>query len=167
MSLCQKMKVVQFNWGLMIFFLFSIFFSSIFKISLDPFPSDVDYLDTWRAMESLVNKGLTRSIGVSNFNSEQLKRLVENCKIKPIHNQVRMSISIYLYLCTLKKKKQSNLFNLDWSTSVFESKSIVGDLQRLRHCSDRLLSFGSSKFRGRCSAFLERCQSSGDCSKSR
>uniref|UniRef100_A0A1A9V3P9 NADP-dependent oxidoreductase domain-containing protein n=1 Tax=Glossina austeni TaxID=7395 RepID=A0A1A9V3P9_GLOAU len=50
--------------------------------------SDIDYLDTWKAMEKLVAKGLTKSIGVSNFNSEQLKRLMENCKIKPIHNQI-------------------------------------------------------------------------------
>jgi len=40
-------------------------------------------------MEKLVELGLTKSIGVSNFNSEQLTRLLANCKIKPIHNQVR------------------------------------------------------------------------------
>ncbi|TMW43618.1 hypothetical protein DOY81_011302, partial [Sarcophaga bullata] len=50
--------------------------------------SDVDYLDTWKAMEALVEKGLVKSIGVSNFNSEQLQRLLNNCKIKPIHNQI-------------------------------------------------------------------------------
>ncbi|XP_065361110.1 1,5-anhydro-D-fructose reductase-like [Calliphora vicina] len=50
--------------------------------------SDVDYLDTWKAMEALVEKGLIKSIGVSNFNSEQLARLLANCKIKPIHNQI-------------------------------------------------------------------------------
>jgi len=49
---------------------------------------DIDYLDTWKAMEKLVEKGYTKSIGVSNFNSEQLKRLMENCTIKPIQNQV-------------------------------------------------------------------------------
>ncbi|EDV95557.1 aldo-keto reductase family 1 member B1 [Drosophila grimshawi] len=50
--------------------------------------SDVDYLDTWRAMEKLIDLGLVKNIGVSNFNSEQLKRLLANCKIKPIHNQI-------------------------------------------------------------------------------
>jgi len=45
-------------------------------------------------MEKLVELGLTKSIGVSNFNSEQLTRLLANCKIKPIHNQVRQ-----LWLC--------------------------------------------------------------------
>uniref|UniRef100_A0A1A9WTL2 NADP-dependent oxidoreductase domain-containing protein n=1 Tax=Glossina brevipalpis TaxID=37001 RepID=A0A1A9WTL2_9MUSC len=60
--------------------------------------SDIDYLDTWKAMEELVTKGLTKSIGVSNFNSEQLKRIMENCKIKPIHNQLQ---SPRRYLCRL------------------------------------------------------------------
>lgn len=50
--------------------------------------SDVDFLDTWREMEKLVDLGLTKSIGVSNFNSEQLARLLANCRIKPIHNQI-------------------------------------------------------------------------------
>nr|XP_036671726.1 aldo-keto reductase family 1 member B1 [Drosophila suzukii] len=51
---------------------------------------DIDYLDTWRAMEKLIDLGLTKSIGVSNFNSEQLSRLLANCKIKPIHNQIEV-----------------------------------------------------------------------------
>jgi len=38
--------------------------------------SDVDYLDTYKAMEKLVKLGLVRSIGVSNFNSEQLARVL-------------------------------------------------------------------------------------------
>lgn len=50
--------------------------------------STVDYVDTWKAMEKLVEKKLTRSIGVSNFNSVQLKRVLENAKIKPAVNQI-------------------------------------------------------------------------------
>lgn len=50
--------------------------------------SDVDYLDTWKAMEDLVKTGLVRSLGVSNFNSQQLDRLVSAAKIKPVANQV-------------------------------------------------------------------------------
>lgn len=53
--------------------------------------SDVDYLDTYKAMENLVKLGLVRSIGVSNFNSEQLKRVIDNCEIKPVTNQVECS----------------------------------------------------------------------------
>ncbi|KAH8307312.1 hypothetical protein KR044_009966 [Drosophila immigrans] len=53
--------------------------------------SDVDYLDTYKAMEKLVKSGLVRSLGVSNFNSEQLKRVLDNCEIKPVTNQVECS----------------------------------------------------------------------------
>lgn len=49
---------------------------------------DVDYVETWKSMESCVRHGLVRSIGVSNFNSQQLKRLLDHCSIKPVTNQV-------------------------------------------------------------------------------
>ncbi|CAH1377013.1 unnamed protein product [Tenebrio molitor] len=51
-------------------------------------PSDVDYVDTWKAMEELLKKGLTRSLGVSNFNSKQIERLLKSTTIVPVTNQV-------------------------------------------------------------------------------
>lgn len=54
-------------------------------------PDDTDYLDTWRSMEQLVHDGLVRSLGVSNFNREQLSRLLEVATIKPVTNQVECS----------------------------------------------------------------------------
>lgn len=50
--------------------------------------TDVDYVDTWKAMEDLVATGKVRSLGVSNFNSEQLDRIISIAKIKPVVNQV-------------------------------------------------------------------------------
>lgn len=44
--------------------------------------------DTWRQMESLVDKGLVRSIGVSNFGIKYLKRILAICRIPPAVNQV-------------------------------------------------------------------------------
>ena len=51
-------------------------------------PADIDYLDTWSAMEKLVDEGLVKNIGVSNFNKKQMERLVKNCRIKPANLQV-------------------------------------------------------------------------------
>uniref|UniRef100_A0A2R5LNT6 Putative aldo/keto reductase family n=1 Tax=Ornithodoros turicata TaxID=34597 RepID=A0A2R5LNT6_9ACAR len=45
--------------------------------------SDVDYLETWEALEELHSKGLVRNIGLSNFNSEQITRVLGVAKIKP------------------------------------------------------------------------------------
>lgn len=50
--------------------------------------SEVDYLDTWKEMEKLVEAGLTKSIGLSNFNSKQVARVLESATIKPAMNQI-------------------------------------------------------------------------------
>lgn len=42
-------------------------------------------------MEESINLGLTKSIGISNFNAEQIDRLLKNCKIKPVCNQVEVN----------------------------------------------------------------------------
>jgi diketogulonate reductase-like aldo/keto reductase len=52
----------------------------------------IDILDTWAAMERLVDLGLVRHIGVSNFSIEMLERLRFNSRIQPITNQVEMNI---------------------------------------------------------------------------
>lgn len=56
--------------------------------------SDVDYLETWQGMEECINLGLAKSIGLSNFNSEQVERILGNCKIKPVVNQVEVNPNI-------------------------------------------------------------------------
>jgi len=50
--------------------------------------SDVDYLDTWKGLEECAKTGLTKAIGVSNFNKDLLTRLLESAEIKPVCNQV-------------------------------------------------------------------------------
>lgn len=48
-------------------------------------------METWRAMEKLVDLGLVKSIGLSNFNSEQVDRVVNESRIKPVSNQIECS----------------------------------------------------------------------------
>lgn len=54
--------------------------------------SDVDYLDTWKALEDCVDEGLCRNIGLSNFSSRQIKRLLDEGRIKPSCNQVEIHL---------------------------------------------------------------------------
>lgn len=49
---------------------------------------DIDYKLTWAAMEKLVEKGLVRSIGLSNFNSRQIDDILSIASIKPTVLQV-------------------------------------------------------------------------------
>jgi len=53
-------------------------------------PSDVDYVDTWKAMEECVNLGLVKAIGLSNFNSDQISRIFMKGSIRPVVNQVEV-----------------------------------------------------------------------------
>lgn len=50
--------------------------------------ADIDYLDTWRAMEQLMKTGKIRSLGMSNFNSQQIDRLLAVANIRPVTNQI-------------------------------------------------------------------------------
>ncbi|CAG5047380.1 unnamed protein product [Parnassius apollo] len=52
---------------------------------------NIDYLDTWRGMEDAKKLGLAKSIGVSNFNSEQIGRILKNCDIKPAVNEIEVN----------------------------------------------------------------------------
>ena len=51
-------------------------------------PKQVPIFEMWPKMEQLVEKGLTRSIGVSNYNVQSLLNLLSFCKIKPVANEV-------------------------------------------------------------------------------
>ncbi|XP_063703688.1 1,5-anhydro-D-fructose reductase [Culicoides brevitarsis] len=56
--------------------------------------TETSHLKTWKAMEEMVEKGLTKHIGLSNFNEKQIQRIIDNCTIKPANLQIEM----HLYL---------------------------------------------------------------------
>ncbi|KAL3138766.1 hypothetical protein ABBQ32_005611 [Trebouxia sp. C0010 RCD-2024] len=49
--------------------------------------------ETWAAMEGLVDRGLVRSIGVSNFSPEKIAALLKSARIKPAVNQVEVHLN--------------------------------------------------------------------------
>lgn len=53
-----------------------------------PWDNNADMLRVWRVLEKAVESGQIRSIGVSNFNNEQLSYLLEHSSIKPAVNQI-------------------------------------------------------------------------------
>ncbi len=49
-----------------------------------------NYMNTWRQMESLVEKGLVKNIGTSNMTIPKLKLLLRDAKIKPVFNEMEL-----------------------------------------------------------------------------
>ena len=55
-----------------------------------PLPMFDRYVETWRAFEQLQGEGRIRSIGVSNFSVQHLKRLLDETDVIPVVNQVEL-----------------------------------------------------------------------------
>jgi 2,5-diketo-D-gluconate reductase A len=55
-----------------------------------PTPARDRYVETWRAMEKLYMDGRIRAIGVSNFQPDHLRRLLDRCEVVPVINQVEL-----------------------------------------------------------------------------
>ncbi|SDN45016.1 aldo/keto reductase [Alkalicoccus daliensis] len=53
-----------------------------------PTPEFDDYVDTYKAMEKLYKDGKVKAIGVCNFDIEHLERILDECEVKPVLNQV-------------------------------------------------------------------------------
>ncbi|WP_181350392.1 aldo/keto reductase [Thalassobacillus sp. CUG 92003] len=73
------------------------FDESLEKLGLDyvdlylihwPTPDYDDYVDTYKAMEKLYHDGRVKAIGVCNFDQDHLQRLLDECEVKPVLNQV-------------------------------------------------------------------------------
>ena len=85
-----------------------------FDIYMDHWPSGKDYrenknsfkgleatyemisiYDFWEKMEKLVELGLTKSLGVSNYNIQCLCNLLSFCKIRPVANEIEFQLFYY------------------------------------------------------------------------
>ena len=52
--------------------------------------AEVDYVETWKAMEEMYSSGRVRAIGVSNFHRHHLRRLFDETTTVPAVNQIEV-----------------------------------------------------------------------------
>lgn len=55
----------------------------------------VSFVEFWTKMEKLVEGGLTKSIGVSNYNAQNIFNILSFCKIKPVVNEIEFNPYFY------------------------------------------------------------------------
>jgi diketogulonate reductase-like aldo/keto reductase len=71
-------------------------FSKVIKPATETEPAvheriNISIQKVWEQMEALVEKGLTKSIGVSNWNVQLLWDLLSYAKIKPVVNEIELN----------------------------------------------------------------------------
>ena len=72
--------------------LYLMHWSNAYKIGEDgkPYIAKIPNHKTWSEMENLVEKGLTKSIGVSNFNVQSLLDMLAFWNLPPVCNQIEL-----------------------------------------------------------------------------
>jgi 2,5-diketo-D-gluconate reductase A len=55
-----------------------------------PLPGVGDFVETWKAMETIYASGRVRAIGVSNFHAHHLRALIDHAEVVPTVNQVEL-----------------------------------------------------------------------------
>ncbi|MGB6779809.1 MAG: aldo/keto reductase [Planococcus citreus] len=79
-----------------------------------PTPEFDQYVDTYKALEKLYKDGRVKAIGVCNFQPEHLQRLLDECDVPPVLNQ----IECHPYLAQNELKEfcaQHDIFVEAWS----------------------------------------------------
>ncbi|MFI4984398.1 MAG: aldo/keto reductase [Solirubrobacterales bacterium] len=89
-----------------------------------PVPSNDRYVDTWKAFIDLRSDGLTRSIGVSNFQPAHLQRVVAETGETPAINQIELHP--YLQQPILRRKHQEMMI-LTEAWSPLAQGQVLGD----------------------------------------
>ncbi|WP_329525251.1 aldo/keto reductase [Streptomyces sp. NBC_01462] len=55
-----------------------------------PLPGKGDFVETWKALEEIYRSGRVKAIGVSNFQPQHLRRLLEDSEVVPAVNQIEV-----------------------------------------------------------------------------
>ncbi|XP_037948895.1 aldo-keto reductase family 1 member A1-like [Teleopsis dalmanni] len=54
--------------------------------------SSTNHVAVWKKMEEMIDNGYTKSIGLSNFNKQQIQKLLPSCRIRPVNLQIEHHI---------------------------------------------------------------------------
>ncbi|KAJ6080802.1 hypothetical protein N7499_005676 [Penicillium canescens] len=91
---------------------------------------DWDFTDTWREMEKLLATGKVRAIGVANFSTVNLEKLLKSCNTVPAVNQTEIQPLLpqkkLNALCTDKGIHQTAFGPLGGSGSTLHTDPILG-----------------------------------------
>lgn len=85
-------------------------------------------LETWRAMEEMQKEGKIRGLGLSNFLPQHLENILQNCKIKPVVDQLELHPG-YMQQAAVQYLKEHDIYPQAWSPigrrRVLEEKLLV------------------------------------------
>ncbi|KAB8276589.1 hypothetical protein BDV30DRAFT_224274 [Aspergillus minisclerotigenes] len=110
-----------------------------------------DFNDTWREMEKLLETGKVRAIGVANFSTVNLEKLLKKAKVVPAVNQTEIQpllpqdkLNAY---CREKGIHQTAFGPLGGSGSTLHSHPVIVDIAAKRGCDtgNVMLSWGIQK----------------------
>ncbi|KAJ5725180.1 uncharacterized protein N7483_006537 [Penicillium malachiteum] len=112
---------------------------------------DWNFCDTWREMEKLLETGKVRAIGVANFSTVNLEKLLRTCKIVPAVNQTEIQPLLpqekLNAFCSQHNIHQTAFGPLGGSGSTLHENPVVKRIAEKRGCSSGnvLLSWGVRK----------------------
>jgi diketogulonate reductase-like aldo/keto reductase len=112
---------------------------------------DWDFIDTWREMEKLLATGKVKDIGVANFSTVNMSKLLGSCKVIPAVNQTEIQPLLpqkkLNALCQQHGIHQTAFGPLGGSGSTLHEDPIVNTIAKKRGCSSGnvLLSWGVRK----------------------
>ena len=78
-----------------------------------PWDNDDEIVEAWRILEDYYARGVFKSIGVSNFEKKHLDLILENCKIKPMVNQIKSNAGNWNHEL-IEYNKQVDIVTVAW-----------------------------------------------------
>lgn len=110
-----------------------------------------DFRDTWREMEKLLDTGKVRAIGVANFSTVNLEKLLATAKVVPAVNQTEIQPQLpqrkLNHYCRAKGIHQTAFGPLGGSGSTLHEEPAIVEIANRRGVStgNVMLSWGISK----------------------